>query len=427
VPYPDRGALEAASRELAMLPPLVTSWEVGRLRERIAEAAAGRAFLLHAGDCAETFTDCEPGVIVAKLKVMLRMSLVLGDSLGVPIVRVGRLAGQYAKPRSEPTESRAGRTLPSYFGDMVNAAPFTPRGRTPDPRLLIKAHQHAAMTLNFVRSLISCGFADADHADLWSPRPEQLPAGLRERYGRIAAAARANPPRREDHEFFTSHEALHLWYDSAMTRTVPHAPGWYNLSTHLPWIGERTRGPDGAHVEYARGLRNPVGVKLSANATPADVLALADLLNPANEPGKLLFITRIGAARAARALPPLLAAARDGGVACAWCCDPMHANTLTTAGGLKTRRVDDIIAEVRATVAAHKAQGTTLAGLHLEIAGENVTECLGGSDGPAENDLGNNYASACDPRLNPAQAMQVVSHAGDALRGEPARRPDEDG
>ncbi len=420
--YDDPAALEAAVRELAALPPLVTSGEIERLRSDIAKSQEGKRFLLQGGDCAETVADCRDAVITGKLKILLQMSLVLVHGLRKPVIRVGRIAGQYAKPRSSPTETRNGVALPSYFGDLVNRSEFTAEARKPDPRLLVRGYQHAAMTLNFIRSLIDGGFADLHHPEYWDLRflhHASLPQSLREDYQRmtrqLAEALRFMETLGETSiddltrvEFFTSHEGLNLLYESAQTRQVPRREGYYDLTTHLPWIGDRTRDVGGAHVEYFRGVRNPVGVKLGAGAKPEDALALAEALNPGNEPGRLVFIHRMGAGAIERALPPILAAVKGDGRRVLWVCDPMHGNGVVTKGGHKTRNFDEILRELELAAKLHTEAGTILGGVHIELTAEDVTECIGGAAGVSEQDLSTNYATACDPRLNYQQAMELA-------------------
>lgn len=430
VVYPDRAAVDTAVTRLRELPPLVTSGEIERLRSLIAEAQEGKRFLLQGGDCAETLADCRPDVIAAKLKILLQMSLVLVHGLRKPVIRVGRFAGQYAKPRSSPVETREGVTLPSYFGDLVNRAEFTDTARAPDPHHMVTGYQHAAMTLNFVRSLIDGGFADIHHPEYWDLRfmeHAKLPAELRAQYQAmtkgLSEALRFMEilgERTVDDltrvEFFTSHEGLNLLYESAQTRPVPRRSGFFNLTTHMPWIGERTRAIDGAHVEYFRGVRNPVGVKVGPNCSPADLLNLIDVLNPENEPGRLVIIHRMGAGKIERYLPPLLQAVRDaasrpsnnGRPRVLWVCDPMHGNGLTTESGIKTRSFDDILSELEIAVDVHRRAGTILGGVHFELTGEDVTECVGGAAGVSEADLTLNYASPCDPRLNYQQALEMA-------------------
>ncbi len=422
IAYPDGAALARAVGELRSLPPLVTSWEIERLRGFLAQAEQGKRFVLQGGDCAESLGECNSATIANKLKILLQMSMVLVHGLKMPILRVGRFAGQYAKPRSSATETRGGVSLPSYFGDLINRPAFDAVSRTPDPALLVQAYQHSALTLNFVRALVEGGFADLHHPEYWDlsfMRHAGLAPALRSEYERMKDSLadglrfmEALGEKTVDDltrvEFFTSHEGLNLWYESAQTRPVPRRDGVYNLSAHLPWLGERTRGLGGAHVEYFRGIHNPVGVKLGPSATADEVLALARMLNPGNEAGKLVFVARMGAARVANALPALLQATRAGGVRCLWVCDPMHGNTRTTSSGVKTRSFDDILHELTTSHAVHRQEGVVLGGVHFELTGEDVTECTGGSMGTSEQDLATNYASACDPRLNYQQSLEMA-------------------
>jgi 3-deoxy-7-phosphoheptulonate synthase len=419
--YDDPAALEAASGRLQELPPLVTSWEIERLKRLLADAQAGKRFLVQGGDCAETLADCRSPVIADKLKILLQMSLVMIHEGKRPVVRVGRFAGQYAKPRSNPVEARGGVVRPSYFGDMVNRADFTEAGRRPDPENMLVAYGHAAMTLNFVRSLSAGGFADVHHPEFWELaffRRASIPDSLRQEYERttreLAEALRFMEALGETSiedltrvDFYTSHEGLNLHYESAQTRRVPRRSGWYDLTTHFPWIGERTRALDGAHVEFFRGIQNPVGVKLGPSVAPDQALRLAEALNPAGEPGKLAFITRMGAARVKDSLPPLVEQMKESGLPVLWVCDPMHGNTQVTASGLKTRDFDAILSEVESTFDVHEACGTHLGGVHFEMTGDDVTECIGGAAGITVEDLDRNYATACDPRLNYRQALEM--------------------
>lgn len=433
VVYHDRAAVDAAVAKLRSLPPLVTSGEIEKLRSEIAQAQRGERFLLQGGDCAETLADCRADSIASKLKILLQMSLVLVHGLKKPVIRVGRFAGQYAKPRSNQIETRDGVTLPSYFGDLVNSAEFNAEARTPNPHLMVRGYQHAAMTLNFIRSLIDGGFADLHHPEYWDLRFMEhagLSSELREQYQRmtreLGEALRLTEILGETSidditrvEFFTSHEGLNLQYESAQTRPVPRKSGYFNLTTHLPWIGERTRGIDGAHVEYFRGIRNPIGVKIGPSCKPSELLELIDALNPDNEPGRMLVIHRMGAPKVKEALPPLLAAVQEAPTMkrhVLWVCDPMHGNTQTTKAGIKTRSVDEILRELDAAVEAHRGAGTILGGLHLELTGEDVTECVGGATGVSESDLTANYASPCDPRLNYQQALELSFAAARRLR-----------
>lgn len=404
--------------QLSDLPPLVTSWEIFALKERLAEAAAGRSFLLQGGDCAESFADCRSDRIADRLKVLLQMSLILVHGLETPVIRVGRFAGQYAKPRSTDTETRDGVTLPSYRGDMVNAAPFDAAGRAPDPSRLIQAHAHSAMTLNFVRALIDGGFADLHHPEYWDlawVRHSPLEAEyhrLVESIGQsvrfmetLAGESIGNLNRAE---FYTSHEALLLHYEQAATREVPRQWGWFNLGTHFPWIGMRTADLDGAHVEYMRGIRNPIAVKIGPSTSADALMRLMERLDPNDEPGRLTLIHRMGMAQIADKLPPLLQAVRQSGRRVLWSCDPMHGNTETVAGGIKTRRFDKIRAELEQAFDLHADAGTRLGGVHLELTAENVTECMGGARDLSEADLVRAYKSTVDPRLNYEQALELA-------------------
>src|SRR6476469_885507 len=354
--YADAGELEAALAELRRLPPLVTSWEILSLKQQLAEAQEGKRFLLQGGDCAENFDECSSDVISNRLKVLLQMSLVLVHGMRKPVVRVGRFAGQYAKPRSTDTETIGGVTLPSYRGDIVNAPEFTPEARRPDPRRMIKAHARSAMTMNFVRALIDGGFADLHHPEYWdlgwvghSPLADEyqhMVAGIGDavRFMETLSGSQVHNLNRVD--FYTSHEALLLPYEEAQTRGVPRQWGWFNLGTHFPWIGMRTAALDGAHVEYFRGIRNPVGLKVGPSTTPDQLLRLVDALNPDDEAGRLTLIHRMGAANIAAKLPALLEAVKRDGRKVLWVCDPMHGNTETSANGYKTRRFGNIRAEL---------------------------------------------------------------------------------
>lgn len=416
--YPDAAELAAAQDELRALPPLVTSREILSLKQQLAEAQEGRRFLLQGGDCAESFSECNAEVITNRLKVLLQMSLVLVHGLKVPVVRVGRFAGQYAKPRSADMETRDGVALPSYRGDIVNGPEFTAQARIPDPRRMVKAHARSAMTMNFVRSLIDGGFADLHHPEYWglgwvgqSPHAAEYQKmveniGDAVRFMETLAGRQMQSLNRVD--FYTSHEALLLPYEEAQTRKVPRADGWFNLSTHFPWIGMRTAALDGAHVEYFRGIQNPVAVKVGPSVTPEQLLPLIDALNPDNEPGRLGLIHRMGAQQIAEKLPPLLEAVRREGRRVLWICDAMHGNTESTRNGYKTRRFENIRSEIEQAFDLHAAAGTRLGGVHLELTGENVTECLGGARELTELDLQRAYRTTVDPRLNYEQALEIA-------------------
>jgi len=415
--YDDALELAAAGAQLSRLPPLVTSWEVLALKQSLAEAQEGRRFLLQGGDCAESFADCTSPIISNRLKVLLQMSLVLVHGLKKPVLRVGRFAGQYAKPRSTDLEIRDGVSLPSFRGDLVNSPEFTAAARRPDPQRMIQAHAHSALTMNFVRALIDGGFADLHHPEYWdlawvehSPLAaeyRQMVAGIGDSLrfmetlaGPIAGFSRV--------DFFTSHEALLLHYEQALTRQVPRNPGFFNLSTHFPWIGMRTAALDGAHVEYFRGIRNPIAVKVGPTVTPAQLLPLIDALNPDDEPGRLTLIHRMGNAQIATALPALLEAVKREGRRVLWVADPMHGNTESTSNGYKTRRFDNISGELDKAFDIHVAHGTRLGGVHLELTGEDVTECMGGARDLSETDLDRAYKSMVDPRLNYEQSLELA-------------------
>jgi 3-deoxy-7-phosphoheptulonate synthase len=416
--YEDGAELAAATSELAHLPPLVTSWEVLALKQAIGEAQDGERFLLQGGDCAESFADCTSPIISNRLKVLLQMSLVLVHGLKKPVLRVGRFAGQYAKPRSTDTETRDGVSLPSFRGDVVNSPEFTAKARRPDPQRLIQGHAHSALTMNFVRALIDGGFADLHHPEYWNlawVEHSPLAAEYRQMVNGIGDSLRfmetlAGRPIAgfSKVDFFTSHEALLLNYEAALTREVPRHPGWFNLSTHFPWIGMRTAALDGAHVEYFRGIRNPIAVKIGPTVTPDQLLPLIDVLSPDDEPGRLTLIHRMGNAGIAKSLPPLLEAVKRNGRRVLWVADPMHGNTESTSNGYKTRRFDNIRGELDQAFDIHAAAGTCLGGAHLELTGEDVTECLGGARDLSEADLDRAYKSTVDPRLNYEQSLEIA-------------------
>jgi 3-deoxy-7-phosphoheptulonate synthase len=420
--YGDHQALEATLAALANLPPLVTSWEIHSLKDQLAQATRGECFLLQGGDCSESFADCQSDSIARKLKMLLQMSLVLVHGSRKPVVRVGRFAGQYAKPRSADMETRNGVTLPSFRGDMINCPGFSPEERTPNPLLLLRAYERSALTLNFIRSLIQGGFADLHHPENWdltfvskSPRAAEYSRMVSSiadslRFIEILTGTPIDEANRV--EFFTSHEGLHLAYEQAQTRRVPRRSGFYNLATHFPWIGERTRSIGGAHVEYFRGIVNPVAVKIGPSITPDELIALTEILNPANEPGRLTLTLRFGASRVGKCLPPLVEAVQRSGRQVLWCCDPMHGNTETTASGIKTRQFINILGELETSFRILKESGTHLGGVHVELTGENVTECIGGASGVTEADLARDYRSQLDPRLNYEQAMELALALG---------------
>ncbi len=404
--------------QLGRLPPLVTSWEVENLKQQLAGAVRGERFLLQGGDCSESFDDCESGAIASKLKILLQMSLVLVQGGHKRVIRIGRFAGQYAKPRSANAEKRGEVSLPSYRGDMINRSGFTAAEREPDPELMLRAYERSGLTINFIRALIEGGFADLHHPEYWklafvanSPHAAEYSRlvesiGESLRFMETLTGCVLADINRVD--FFTSHEGLHLLYEQAQTRQVPRRTGWYNLSTHFPWIGERTRALNGAHIEYFRGIQNPIGVKIGPGMTTDELLTLCDRLNPANEPGRLTVIHRFGAVEIEKSLPPLVQAVQRQGKVVLWCCDPMHGNTETTPGGIKTRRFENILNELEQSCRILKAGGAHLGGVHFELTGDNVTECIGGASGVTEADLTRAYRTQLDPRLNYEQAMEMA-------------------
>ena len=416
--YPDGAALEGVLAELRQLPPLVTSWEVVELRQQLADAAAGKRFVLQAGDCAERLTDCQPGRIANTLKVLLQMSLVLVVGAQRPVIRIGRFAGQYAKPRSSPHETRGGITLPVYRGDIINCPEFTAEARTPNPQLLLRGYERAALTLNFVRALVKGGFADLHHPEYfdldWVQNTpiaadyHRLVDTITQSLGFMEHVLGVRAGETDRIDFYTAHEALHLGYEEAQTRRVPRRPGWFNLSTHFPWAGLRTNQPDGAHIEYLRGIENPLGIKVGTSVTRDDIARWLDTLDPDRTPGRLTLIHRFGACRIADGLPGLIESVRAEGGKVLWICDPMHGNTQTTSRGIKTRRFEDIYAEVEQAFDVHRAMGSQLGGVHIELTGENVTECIGGANNLSEADLDRAYESQVDPRLNYEQSLELA-------------------
>ena len=416
--YPDGGRVAEVLRELSRLPPLVTSWEIERLKSQLAEAAYGQRFLLQGGDCAESFDECTSESITNKLKILLQMSLVLVHGARKRVIRVGRFAGQYAKPRSEDLETRDGVSLPSYRGDLINRAPFTRDDRIPDPALLLRGYERAALTINFIRALIEGGFADLHHPEYWdlswtqeSPHAEEYERRVKAirdslHFFESLTGAQAGEMSRVD--YFTSHEGLHLLYEQAQTRRPPRRQGWYNLSTHFPWLGMRTAQLGGAHVEYFRGIANPIAVKVGTAMTPAGIVELAEALDPQREPGRLTFIHRFGHQKIEAGLPPLIEAVRRARRTVLWVCDPMHGNTEAVANGFKTRRFAHILAELEQAFDLHERLGSHLGGVHFELTGEDVTECMGGARGLAEEDLQRAYRTQVDPRLNAEQALEMA-------------------
>jgi len=430
--YPDPAAVERVLGELGCLPPLVTSWEIETLKEQLAEAARGERFLLQGGDCAESFADCRPEAIASRLKILLQMSLVLVHGTRLRVTRVGRFAGQYAKPRSSDVETRGDVTLPAYRGDLVNGIAFDAASRRPDPERMLRGYERAALTLNFIRGLIDGGFADLHHPEYWelgfvehSPLAAEyhrMVESIAESVSFMETLAGQAIGDLDRVDFFTSHEALHLPYEQALTRKVPRREGWYDLSTHLPWVGMRTADPEGAHAEFFRGVRNPLAIKVGPEMTRDRLLRLLDVLHPDDEPGRTTLIHRLGAGRVEERLPRLVEWVRESGKTVLWCCDPMHGNTRRTAAGRKTRSFEDVLAEVEASFAVHRAEGSWLGGIHVEVTGEDVTECTGGARGLSDEDLGRAYRSFVDPRLNYEQALElsmlIARRAGEVRKAE---------
>lgn len=430
--YPDAAHVDAVCAQLRRFPPLIFAGEVGALKAQLAEVAAGRAFLLQGGDCAESFDMLDGEAARETFRVMLQMAVVLTYAAAQPVVKVGRIAGQFAKPRSADTETRDGVTLPSYRGDIVNGADFTAEARTPDPDRLLRAYSASASTLNLLRALAGGGFADLHQLHAWttdfvraSPQGQRYQE-LADRIGETLAFMAAcgftseSSPQLRAVDFHTSHEALLLPYEEALTRPGegPDAGKWLAASGHMLWLGERTRQLDGAHIEYLRGIANPVGVKIGPTATPEDVLALCDALDPEHEPGKLVLITRMGAGKLPQHLPALVRAVRDAGRPAIWCCDPMHGNTVTSSSGFKTRDFSNVVQEVQEFFAVHAAEGTVAGGVHVELTGQDVTECRGGGQNLTDDCLQARYTSACDPRLNGSQSLELAFLIADLLKGQ---------
>jgi 3-deoxy-7-phosphoheptulonate synthase len=423
--YPDPTSVDDAVARLRTMPPLVFAGECDELKEKVAAVSRGEAFLLQGGDCAETFAGVTADNVRNKLRVLLQMAVVLTYAASVPVVKVGRLAGQYAKPRSSDTETRAGVTLPAYRGDAVNGFAFTPEARQHDPQRLVEVYHASAATLNLVRAFVTGGYADLRQVHTWNTDfVRSSPMGQRyeemadeiERALTFMRAIGADPDEFHRVDFHSSHEALVLEYEHAMTRIDSRTDEPYDVSGHFVWIGERTRQLDGAHVELLSRIRNPIGVKLGPSTTPDDALALAGRLNPHNEPGRLTFITRFGADRIRDGLPTLVEKTTAAGIDVAWVCDPMHGNTFSASSGYKTRRFDDVIEEVQGFFDVHRALGTWPGGIHVELTGDDVTECVGGGEDLAEMDLGHRYESVCDPRLNRVQSLELAFLVAKMLR-----------
>lgn len=431
--YPDAAKLAAAELRLGRLPPLVFAGEARRLKADLARVAAGDSFLFMGGDCAESFAEFEAKNIRYMFRVILQMAIVLTFGATTPVVKVGRIAGQFAKPRSDDSETRNGVTLPSYRGDIINGLEFTPESRTPDPQRMIEVYHQAAATLNLLRAFAQGGYADLHEVHRWnldfvanSPqavRYEDMARRLEETLAFMAACGvtGATVPQIRETDFYTAHEALLLPYEQALTRVDSTTGDWYAVSAHMLWIGDRTRQPDGAHIEFARGVKNPLGIKCGPSMPVDDVVQLCDLLNPDNEAGRLTLIVRMGADKIATSLPPLLRKVKASGRNVVWCSDPMHGNTSTSSSGYKTRHFDKILSEVQDYFTICQAEGVYAGGIHLEMTGQDVTECTGGGQQILDENLSSRYHTHCDPRLNATQALELAFLVADSLKAERAR------
>jgi len=428
--YPDAEKLAGVEAKLAAMPPLVFAGEAQRLKRQLGEVAEGRAFLLQGGDCAESFAEFSANNIRDSFKVILQMAVVLTFGASMPVVKVGRVAGQFAKPRSSPMEAFDGIELPSYRGDMINAMPFTKEDRVPDPKRLLRVYEQSAATLNLLRAFAQGGLADLTKVHSWvteflsgtpqADRFQELAGRIEESLNFMRACGITPETARPlaETDFYTSHESLLLNYEEALTRrdTITDEKDWYATSAHMIWIGDRTRQPDGAHVEYMRGIANPIGLKCGPSLDPDELVRLIETLNPDNVPGRLTLIARMGADKVRAGLPPLLKAVKASGAKVVWCCDPMHGNTIKASSGYKTRRVNDVMAEVQGFFDAHDEIGTYPGGVHFEMTGQNVTECVGGVVDVTEARLGDRYHTHCDPRLNGAQALELAFLIADLLK-----------
>jgi len=431
--YPDAGALRRVEDQLATFPPLVFAGEARQLKRALAKVAAGEAFLLQGGDCAESFAEHSANNIRDFFRVFLQMAVVLTFAGASPVVKVGRIAGQFAKPRSSPTEKQGGVELPAYRGDNINGIEFTKEARTPDPRRMLEAYRQSAATLNLLRAFATGGYANLSNAHQWmlgfvkdspqSHRYQELSARITEALDFMRACG-IDPevhPEMRTTDFYTSHEALLLGYEQAFTRVDSTSGDWYCTSGHMVWIGDRTRQPDHAHVEFCRGIKNPIGIKCGPSSTPESLNRLLDILDPDREPGRITLICRFGAGKVGDHLPRLLDTVRRAARPVVWSCDPMHGNTIT-ANGYKTRRFEQIVQEVKEFFAVHSAEGTHAGGVHLEMTGQPVTECTGGARAISESDLHDRYHTHCDPRLNAEQAIELSFLIADLLKQERATR-----
>ncbi|MEQ9641318.1 MAG: 3-deoxy-7-phosphoheptulonate synthase class II [Alphaproteobacteria bacterium] len=428
--YRDAASLDAVLDKLRRFPPLVFAGEALQMRERLAEVAAGKAFLLQGGDCAESFAEFHPDNIRDTFRVLMQMSVVLTYGASMPVVKVGRMAGQFAKPRSSPTETIGDEELPIYRGDIINGIEFTRESREPNPDRLLQAYSQAAATLNLLRAFASGGYADLHTVHGWNlgfVEGTEAAQRYRATADRITDAldfmeacgiTGETVPAVSQTDFYTSHETLHLPYEEALTRrdTITRSGGWFDTSAHMVWIGDRTRQPDGAHIEFARGLSNPIGLKCGPSLEPDELIGLIDTLNPQDEPGKLTLICRFGADKVLEKLPRLVQAVEREGRTVVWSCDPMHGNTVKSSTGYKTRSFDRVLAEVRGFFAVHQGEGTHAGGIHVEMTGQNVTECIGGAQLIDESQLSSRYHTHCDPRLNASQALELAFLVAETLK-----------
>ncbi|HEX6956955.1 MAG TPA: 3-deoxy-7-phosphoheptulonate synthase class II [Ferrovibrio sp.] len=432
--YPDAAALQAAEEKLAKFPPLVFAGEARNLTAALGKVAEGRAFLLQGGDCAESFAEFSANNIRDTFRVLLQMAVVLTFGAALPVVKVGRMAGQFAKPRSAPTEKRGDVELPSYRGDIINSMEFSPEARIPDPNRMVQAYSQAAATLNLLRAFASGGYADLHRVHGWnlgfvakSPEAERwqdVASRITECLSFMEACGITpdQTPELRSVDFYTSHEALLLGYEQALTRVDSTSGEWVDTSAHMLWIGDRTRQPDGAHVEFLRGVLNPLGLKCGPTTDPDELIRLIDILNPANKPGRLTLIARMGHEKVHKHLPALVRRVAQEGRAVVWSCDPMHGNTLTSTSGYKTRPFDRILSEVRQFFEVHIAEGTNAGGIHLELTGQDVTECMGGAQAIGDDDLSSRYHTHCDPRLNASQALELAFLIAEMLKLERVNR-----
>ncbi|MEC7834943.1 MAG: 3-deoxy-7-phosphoheptulonate synthase class II [Pseudomonadota bacterium] len=426
--YPDRKELASAEKELKSCPPLVFAGEARKLKAQLAQASEGKAFLLQGGDCAESFVEFHPDNIRDTFRVLLQMAVVLTFGLSLPVVKVGRLAGQFAKPRSEPTERKGTKELPSYLGDMINGIEFTAKSRTPDPQRMVKAYNQAAATQNLLRAFAQGGYADLHQVQSWNlgfiknssqgEKYKEIANRINESLDFMSACginSETTPAMREA-DFFVSHEALLLPYEEVLTRIDSTSGLWYDCSAHMLWIGDRTRQVDGAHVEFARGISNPIGIKVGPSMDKDELVRLTTVLNPKNEPGRLTLIARMGHDKIEKKLPSLIRSVKKEGLNVLWISDPMHANVIKSSTGYKTRPFNRIISEARNFLAIHSSEGTHAGGVHIEMTGKDVTECIGGAQAITEKNLSDRYHTHCDPRLNANQALELAFLLAEGLK-----------